>query len=181
MGEPGGDGEGSLAALPWPNLRGKRCLVRSSSPIDLAGEVRARGAATVDTEASGARYDVVVACAVLDDAPDAGRIAAELREQTRAVLLSIEPIDLRSSLVARGRPLFTPTSPGRFGFNGAGHRYLLESAGFSIERVSKPLSLPFVADDRGESGLDALVLRALTKTRGPGRLHRALLGRPVDA
>jgi len=165
-------------AVPWPNVRGKRCLalVGVGAP-DLGAEIDARGAASVDSDAAdGILYDVVMAWGVLAPAADPGAVAAQLRSATRGVAVSVEPIDLRTSVLARGRPLFSPTANGHLAFNGAGHRHLLEDAGFAIERVGRPFAIP----DSGAPApglVDGLLLRFLTGTPG-GRLHRALLVRP---
>lgn len=165
----------ALDALPWPNVRGKRCLVRAGAGApDLVGLLADRGAAAVDTDGDGAVYDVVVAWGVLDGADDAAATAGAMREAVRGVAVSCEPIDAWSSVVGRGRPLFTADR----GFNGAGHRFLLEQAGFSIERVGRPFAVP---DGATRGPVEALVLRALTRGAGGGRLHRAVLARPTLA
>lgn len=165
-----------IDALPWPNVRGKRCAVlRGPSSPDLASAVATRGAASVDEKLEdGVVYDVVVAWGVLDGADDAGGVAAQLRAATRGVAVSCEPIDLWSSLVGRGRPLFTADG----GFNGSGHRHLLEAAGFSIERVTRPFAEP---DGSRLSPFESLLLRGVTRASDRGRLHRALLARPTRA
>lgn len=174
----GAASEAVVDLLPWPNVRGKRCLALGGPGApDLATVLEARGAASVDTAADGV-YDVVVAWGVLAGAPDAPAVAATVRRATRGVALSSEPMELWPSLWSRGRPLFVPHGGGGFRFNGAGHRYLLEDAGFSIERVGRPFTVP---DGSARRAPEALVARALTGGGGDGTLHRALLARPVVA
>lgn len=174
-----------LAALPWPNVRGKRCLAIAPDPEQLATELWSRGAREVvalrpdgklvDVLAAHDQFDVVVAGQVLAPRPEPAAVASALRGVTRGVLVSWEPIDLVLSLVGRGRALFT-LGPDGVGFNGSGHRHVLELAGFAIERVSKPFVLgPTAAESIGRR----LALRALTGSSDGGELHRALLARPI--
>ena len=174
-----------LAALPWPNVRGKRCLAIAPDLDQLASELRSRGAREVVEQRSDAElpsvlaahdpFDVVVAGRVLAARPDPAAVASALRAVTRGVLVSWEPIDLVLSLVGRGRALYTLGHDG-VGFNGSGHRHVLELAGFAIERVSKP----FVTGPASPASIGhRLAVRALTGTSAGGQLHRALLARPV--
>ncbi|MEY2570977.1 MAG: hypothetical protein QOE63_1327, partial [Acidimicrobiaceae bacterium] len=176
-----------LAALPWPNVRGKRCLGLAPRGADVAAELERRGArevVAVDTDghfdlAALDPFDVVVAGDVLAGTTDPLAIARALRQVTRGVLLSWEPIDLSLSLVGRGRALYTIDATGgagRLGFNGSGHRHLLALAGFAIERVSKPFVVPGPIEP---SPLRRVALRALTGSSEGGVLHRALLARPA--
>lgn len=169
--------DGVVDALPWPNVRGKRCLVIAvEGAPDLAGAARDRGAATVDASATG-EYDVVLGWGVLTAAVAPADAAADLQKATRGVAVSCEPMDLWSSLWFRGRPVFVPQGD-CLGFNGAGHRSLLERAGFAVERVGRP----FVVGDGGDVGvLERAVTRVLTGSSEVGRLHRALLVRPTGA
>jgi hypothetical protein len=192
----GGDGIAStvapmdaLAALPWPNVRGKRCIGIAIDAPALAAELEQRGAREVatlpvDDDLAGAlaaaeQFDVVVAGAALAHSTEPLGIARLLHPVTRGVLLSWEPIDLALSLVGRGRALFTLDDDGRsgrIGFNGAGHRHLLAMADFAIERVSKPFVEPAAI---ALPPLRRLALRAITGSPEVGALHRALLARPL--
>jgi hypothetical protein len=171
-----------VQALPWPNVRGKRCLVVGSiEPADLVAAAHERGAASVDvTPAPEVRYDVVVAWRHLHGAPDPVAAARSLGAAVRGVVVSCEPLDLWLSVAARGRPLFTLDAGDGvpLGFNGAGHRRLLESAGFAIERTARP----FVVPEPGAAeptGPQRVVTRLLTGgSAPPGQLHRAVLARP---
>lgn len=170
--------DGVVDGLPWPNVRGKRCLVLAAEGApDLARAARDRGAATVDESATG-EYDVVLAWGVLAAAATPADAVADIRKATRGVAVSCEPMDLWSSLWSRGRPLFVPAGD-TLGFNGAGHRYLLEGAGLDIERVGRPF---VVVGDGGDGGmLERAATRLLTGSSAVGRLHRALLVRPTGA
>jgi hypothetical protein len=170
-----------VQALPWPNVRGKRCLVVGAiEPADLMAAALERGAASVDAApAPGVRYDIVVAWRHLHGAADPVAAARSLGAVVRGVVVSCEPLDLWLSVAARGRALFT-LEAGQgvpLGFNGAGHRRLLEAAGLAIERTARPFVLPEPGAQE-PTGLHRVVLRLLTGGSGAGYLHRAVLARP---
>ncbi|MGI8663291.1 MAG: hypothetical protein ACR2LQ_08805 [Acidimicrobiales bacterium] len=180
-----------LDAGIWPNVRGKRCLhvaaVGDPAARPMLEALQQRGAAEAvnvvlrdaeEVEAEGV-FDVVVATRVLHFSCAPTKLVAALRDVTRGVLLSTEPIDLWLSLLARGRPVSRLEGSGAqltLGFNGAGHRHLLEGGGFAIERVSKPFVVPEAAD---HSWAGALATRLLTGATEEGTVHRALLARPL--
>src|SRR4051794_19220334 len=100
----------ALAALPWPNVRGKRCLGIAPDHAALQRELEARGARTVEASAAADAmaaladaepYDVIVAGSVLASAPEPLVVAHALHAATRGVLVSWEPIDLDLSLAGR--------------------------------------------------------------------------------
>ncbi len=167
--------------LPWPNVRGKRCLDIARDGYGLADELRRRGAADVESrradeslDLAARPFDVTVAGDVLAGRRDPLPYARDLHTLTRGVLLSWEPIDLWTSLLGRGRALYGMDDDGGLEFNGGGHRALLERAGFAIERVSKPFTVPRAAPT---GRIEALALR-LVAGSDDGALHRAVLARP---
>jgi hypothetical protein len=196
---------GILDRLPWPNVRGKRCLAITAKTAATGDErvedaLRARGAAEVDViddvsaslderlalgrAADRPPYDVVVCVGVLAAVRDPLAAMTAVRQVTRGVALSLEPLEPILSLLARGIPLYTPAPPGSgdvVRFNGTGHRRLLELAGFAVERVSAPLALGDPAPMTSpRARAEHLIVRALTRGQGAGRLHRAMLARPVS-
>lgn len=206
--------------LPWPNVRGKRCLDIGTSDGYLAFELERRGAAEVvaiaglmpahdagfrlAAELTGSAaewqplsiddldrddvgmFDVVVCGSVLVHLRDPIRALEAVSRVTRGVFLSAEPIELWMSVLARGKPLFTLNGGEGdrpwLSFNGAGHKQLLTAAGFAIERTSKPYTVRFNQHPEPPPTLrnrvHAAGARAVTGTREPGVLHRALLARP---
>lgn len=186
--------------LPWPNLRGKRCLELGPSPGSLAAELRRRGAAEVvevdlaDATDAPSRlgdeghppFDVVVARDLTSTLRDPIPTMVGVRSVAHGLLLSIEPVDLWLSIVARGRPLLRPVGEGtelRLLGNGAAHKQLLAAVGFQVERTSRP----FVAEPSGArtgpagplAAVDRVVRRRLTGTSEEGVVRRALLARAV--
>lgn len=140
------------AALPWPALRGRRCLYLGARADQLKSELERRGPAeVVFREASVAlgglsatglgTFDVVVANGMLIRAGDPRDALEAVRSVCGESLLSVEPIDLGVSLLARARALSgrgrAPTRPDPVR-SGLGHRRLLESTGFVIQLTSKP-------------------------------------------
>lgn len=182
---------------PWPNVRGKRCLAIGSVDGDLAAELRRRGGADVvaiaqaqiatvhDLDPEVGMFDIVVCDGVLSRLHDPPRALEAIHRVTVGMLLSAEPIELWPSILGRGRPAITPQHGDgggqTFTFNGAGHKQLLETAGFTVERVAKPYAMPGVPPRERTSGsrrwLDALGMRAVTGSWAPTGLHRALLAR----
>jgi tRNA (mo5U34)-methyltransferase len=212
------------AALPWPDVRDKRCLDVGTGDGWFAFELERRGAAevvAVDSPAHSTgraadgrglrivaeqlgsavdwrecsiyeldpndlgRFEVVV-CADLLWSLDDPRLALHaVRSVTKTLLLSVEPVDLWLSIVARGRPRFTgDDAPSAVSarFNAAGQRSLLLDAGFETERASAPFVVPAgpgaPPEPTATTGtLTALVTRAVTRSALSGVLHRALVAR----
>jgi tRNA (mo5U34)-methyltransferase len=221
--------------LPWPDVRGKRCLDVGTYDGFFAFELERRGAAAVvatdisDHEqwdwparmrrqggeylasvagprkglgfeiaaaalGSGAEkreinvydlspgavgeFDVVVCGSLLLHLKDPVRALEAIRGVCRGVLLSAEQVDPWLSLVSRRRPagwlrggeLTQWLVP-----NVAGHRALVESAGFAIERTARPYAVPLgPAHPPLRRGLrERVATRALTG--GAGVPHAALL------
>ncbi len=229
-----------LDTMPWPDVRGKRCLDVGTYDGHLAFELERRGAAEVVAtdlsdhaewdwpvrmrdrgpaalsviagpekgrgfaiarELLGSRAERVV-ISVYDLSPDrvgefdvvvCGSLMLHLREPLRALgairsvcrehLLSAETIDL--ALIGR-RPVarldgvtelcqwWTP--------NRAGHRRMVEAAGFDVERAGRPYCValgpahPVPARGARQIGAE---LRTRFATRQRGVPHAAVLARPV--
>lgn len=168
---------------PWPNVAGKRCLAVASPALGgrVAAELQRRGAAeVVSVEPGGVgsavgRFEVAACVGLLPGHRDPVTVLAAVRPLVDVVLLSVEPIDPVLSVVGRGRNLFTLDAAG-FHANGGGHRQLLTSAGWIVERVSKPMLLE--VDGARPGRLGRLATRLLAGP-GPGVLHRAILARPA--
>jgi hypothetical protein len=186
-----GDPAHPMDRLPWPNVRGKRCLDLGAPDHRVAAELKRRGGAevisvdgTAELDPELGAFDVVVGVAVLAQVDAPLDVLQVVRRLTRGVFLSAEPIDLWTSVLGRGRPLFTLESGAgsqRFRFNGAGHKHLLDAAGFAVERVSRPYTVggpPPGAGSAGRDRVDGLATRVLTGSWDRGVLHRALLARP---
>jgi tRNA (mo5U34)-methyltransferase len=227
--------------LPWPDVRGQRCLDVGPWDGHLAFELERRGAREVVAAdiAGPAEWDLPIRdrergrqaiaalagpdpgagfhlaaealgssaqrmeCNVYDLAPErvgrfdvivCGSLLLHLRDPVRGLeairsvcdgwLLSAETI--RIGLTSLLRRL--PVAEVRGGTNGqwwipnaAGHRRLLESAGFEVEQTSRPYAIPFGpghprADPQRRLRLERLLTRALL--RRPGVPHVAALARP---
>ncbi len=232
-------------ALPWPDVRGRRCLDVGTFDGFFAFELERRGAAEVvaiDIEdhgrwdwpadarpgvAGGARmaafsgppkgdgfrllaelrgssaswralsvydldpadiglFDVVVMGSLLIHLRDPVAALEAVRSVCRGALLSSDQIELWLSVVGKGRPLARLHGSGQdcqwWRFNAAGHQRLLWSAGFAVERASRPYVVRFDAHPRPQWTPRHAAQRAattvLTGDRRAGVLHRALLARP---
>ncbi len=225
--------------MPWPDVRGKRCLDVGTSDGFLAFELERRGAAEVvatdiatheqwDWEAGlrdlGPQYlrhvegpamgigfelarelldssvvrrqlsvydlspehvgtfDVVVCGSLLLHLRDPLRALAAIRSVCRAELLCANQIDLGRSILQRRTPLVR--LDGTSGItqwwlpNAAGHRQMLDAAGFEIERESRPYCVPFgPAHPPRSSGPRSLVRGLMERlvTGNRGVPHLALL------
>jgi tRNA (mo5U34)-methyltransferase len=227
--------------MPWPDVRGRRCLDVGTADGFLAFELERRGAAEVvaldlpdpadwdwesHTQTLGAEYvravdgpqagaglrtarelrgsavqivsgsvydlepawlgsfDVVVCGSLLLHLRDPLRAVAGIRSVCRDQLLCTNQLDLGRTLTHPRSPLFR--LDGTSGVtqwwipNAAGHRQMLAAAGFAIERISRPYSIPFgpAHPPRGTSA-PALrhTLAQLLVTRGRGVPHLAVLAR----
>jgi tRNA (mo5U34)-methyltransferase len=227
--------------LPWPDVRGRRCLDVGAADGFLAFELERRGAAEVvaldlpapedwdwesHTDRTGPEYvravagpevddglrtavalrdsrvqvaagsvydldpswlgsfDVVVCGSLLLHLRDPLRALAAIRSVCRDRLLCTNQLDL-------GRTVTHPRSPllrldGTSGItqwwipNAAGHRQMLRAAGFTIEAVSRPYSIPFgpTHPPRGRSPRALRhALAQLAVTGGRGVPHLAVLAR----
>jgi hypothetical protein len=172
-----------LALPPWPNVIGKRCLDVESLDGRVADELKRRGAGDVlridvadfDPAALDGRYDIAACVGLTPRHRDPVTILQAIRPLVDVLLLSVEPIDPVLSLLGRGRSLYALDADG-FHASGGGHRQLVLSAGFVIERVSKPMLLDVDGPPPGRLGRLATRLLA---GEGSGVLHRAILARPA--
>lgn len=138
------------------------------------------------TPADIGAFDVVVCGTLLLHLRDPLRALEAVRSVTRGSFMSSEQIELWLSIVGRGRPLFKLRGTGGtcqwWLANAAGHRQMLVAAGFEVERASRPYVVEFnahpIAPQTPRTRLRALAMRAITGTRQPGVLHRAILARP---
>jgi tRNA (mo5U34)-methyltransferase len=151
----------------------------------IGSAVEWRSNAVTDLDGGGfGTFDIVVCGSLLSHLRDPIGAVWAMRSVTGGLFLSAEPIELGLSILGRGRPLFRLADlEGRLCPNAAGHRRMVQAAGFEIERVSRPYvvraqerqDLPATLRDRARS----LVTRAVTRDAAPGVVHRALLARPV--
>jgi tRNA (mo5U34)-methyltransferase len=137
------------------------------------------------TPAEVGRFDVVVCGDLLLHLRDPIRALEAIRSVCRGAFLSSETIELWLSILGRRRPWFRLEGSGvdcRWWLpNSAGHQQLLRSAGFTIERSSKPFVVPFNrAPGTSPSSMgraERLVRRLVAGSAAPGALHRGLLAR----
>jgi tRNA (mo5U34)-methyltransferase len=128
-------------------------------------------------------FDVVVCGSLLLHLKDPVRALEAIRSVCSGAFLSAEQVDPVLSLSSPGRPAgwFRAGHNTQWWIpNVAGHRALVESAGFVVERKVRPYSVPFGAAYPGgmrslRAGGLALATRALT--RGRGVPHAAVLAR----
>ena len=228
--------------LPWPDVRGKRCLDVGTYDGFLAFELERRGAASVvatdisdhsqwdwpwASRARGAEYLALVAgekgrgfaeahaalgssvvkeeISVYDLSPErlgefdvvvCGSLMLHLKnpvgalEAIRSVcgsaFLSAEQIDPVLSMVSPRRPgmWFRAGHETQWQIpNVAGLRALVESAGFRVERATRPYVVPFGAGypGSGTRGVRAAAHRVVTSAvaRGRGVPHAAVLAVPA--
>ena len=229
--------------LPWPDVRGKRCLDVGAADGFLAFELERRGAAEVvaadlrDHElwdwpphlrARGLEYlravagpekgvglrmakellgsevepidmsaydlspesvgefDVVVCGSLLLHLRDPMRALEAIRSVCRGQFMCTNQVDVGLTIVARRLPLarlYGMTDMCQWWVpNPAGHRHMIESAHFSIERETRPYAIPFgvghTPRERSARGLlDRLGRRVASG--GDGAPHHAILARPL--
>jgi tRNA (mo5U34)-methyltransferase len=139
----------------------------------------------LDPEEHG-EFDVVVCGSLLLHLQDPVRALEAIRGVCRGVLLSVEEVSLPLSLLARRRPLadmrFSATPTQWWVTNAAGHRRLLECAGFGVLRSSGLYCEPYGRghSPRGRGLRPALTsLARRTLAGGDGVPHHALLARPA--
>jgi tRNA (mo5U34)-methyltransferase len=225
--------------LPWPEVRGKRCLDVGTYDGFFAFELERRGAASVVAtdisdhsqwdwrradrergaewlasvagqkgrgfvlarEALGSavekreisvydlapsevgEFDVVVCGSLMLHLKNPVAALEAIRSVCRGLLLSAEQIDPVLTLLSPRRPAmwFRAGHETQWQIpNAAALRALVESAGFSVERVTRPYAVPFGAGYRGGGAVRSV--RAATHavatrlvTRGAGVPHAAVL------
>ena len=232
------DLRGVVERMPWPDVRGKRCLdvgtydgfmafelerrgadevvatdIASQEEWDMPPRLRETGADTLKDlmgrdqaagfdAAKGAlgssvqhvtasvyeldpaelgRFDVVVCGSLLLHLRDPLRALEAIRRVCAGAFLSAEQIDLPLTVLRRRRPALRLDGQSDlcqwFVPNAAGHRRMLEAAGFSLERWSRPYSIPYGVGHppRATAWRRALARRILTG--GDGVPHQAVLAR----
>jgi tRNA (mo5U34)-methyltransferase len=129
-------------------------------------------------------FDVVTCGSLLLHLRDPIRALEAIRSVCHGVFLSMETIRLALTAAHPRRPV-AEFRAGRncqwWVCNAAGHRQLLESAGFAVERASRPYSIPFGKGHsnaaRPASRGEQLLSRVMTGRRGVP--HSAILARPA--
>jgi tRNA (mo5U34)-methyltransferase len=227
--------------MPWPDVRGKRCLdvgpwdgflsfelerrgasevvctdISSPAEWDWPLLLRRRGPAYIEQlvgAKTGGGFEVArrlqgssverVEISVYDLSPErlgsfdvvvCGSLMLHLRDPVRALeairgvcegrFLSAEQIRPGLTLLRRRSPLADFRSGDRCQWwipNAAGHRALVSAAGFEIERIVRPYSIPLGPGHPGkgtESAGERLLQRLATGT--VGLPHSALLARPAQ-
>ena len=229
--------------MPWPDVRGKRCLDVGTYDGFLAFELEKRGAAEVvatdisdhahwdwpvEMRAKGAEYlaqvagpekgagfriakgalgssvekveiniydlspervgtfDVVVCGSLLLHLRDPMRALAAVRSVAAGQFLSSETIDLRLTLQHPRRPVMFFNGGGSMLHwsipNAAGHLQMLRSSGFTVERHTRPYTIPYgVSHPDRPRNLKSAVKETLERVMagGPGVPHAAALARAV--
>lgn len=230
-----------LEKMPWPDLRGKRCLEVGPYDGHLSFEMERRGAADVVAADIGSPWDwdwprrsrkqgpeavaaisgertgqgFAIARSALgssaerveinayDLSPETvgtfdfvlcGSLMLHLRDPVRALeairgicqgqFLSAETIDPVLTLLQGSRPAARLRGGELCQWwipNPAGHRSMLEAAGFGVESAVRPYAIPFGPNHPRARGLPAWSERLLTAavTRGVGVPHAAALCRPA--
>jgi tRNA (mo5U34)-methyltransferase len=133
-------------------------------------------------------FDVVFCGSLLLHLRDPVRALEAVRRVTKpdGVFVSSEQLELITTVLGRGRPLFRLDGSGQYCqwwlANAAGHRRLLYSAGFDVEQASPFYLMTFNEHPPPPRDIRNLARRALlyalTRSSDDGVLHRALAGRP---
>jgi tRNA (mo5U34)-methyltransferase len=231
-----------IERMPWPDVRGKRCLdvgpwdgflsfelerrgaseviatdISSPADWDWPALRRARGPVELEMLAGpspGAGFEVArrllgssverVECSVYELSPErlgsfdvvvCGSLMLHLRDPVRALeairgiceglFVSAEQIRPGLTLLRRRVPLAAFRGGERCQWwipNAAGHRALVSSAGFEIERAVRSYSIPLGPGHprRGTESVGERLLQRLA-TGSVGLPHSALLARPASA
>lgn len=234
------DLRGVVDKLPWPDVRGKRCLDVATYDGFYAFELERRGAAEVvatdiadhgdwdwpaaararggqalallagekgrgfavarETLGSAVRkvdvnvydldpeqlgsFDVVVCGSLLLHLRDPVRALEAIRSVCTGEFLSVEEVSRRFSLLLPRRPVadmrFDEQLCQWWVVNAAGHRRLIEIAGFEVTSAIPPFMLPFgVGSPDFRAGRGPARHTARFRRRRPGVTHAAALARPV--
>ncbi|MGH9120686.1 MAG: class I SAM-dependent methyltransferase, partial [Acidimicrobiales bacterium] len=128
-------------------------------------------------------FDVVVMGSLLIHLRDPIRALEAIRGVTRGQFLSSDQIELGLTWLSPHRPLYRLNGSGSecqwYNFNASGHCRLLYSAGFEIQKRSKPYSVRFNKHPLPtRRSVQTAATWALTGSSAPGVLHQALLARP---
>ena len=130
-------------------------------------------------------FDVVVVGSLLLHLRDPLRALEAVRSVCGGELLSMESIDLGLTALHPRKPVARLNGVGElcqwWEASAAGHRQMVRSAGFTIERSVGPYEVPFgPAHPPKRRGLATVPDRVLRRvlTGGPGVPHHAVLARP---
>ncbi len=127
-------------------------------------------------------FDVVVCGSLLLHLRDPFRALEAIRNVCDGVFMSCEQIDVTLSVFRRGLPLTNLSGIGKVQWhvpNVAGHKAMIRAAGFAVERVIRPYSIPFgVSHPPVHASARARFLCRLL-TKGWGVPHSALVARPA--
>jgi len=130
------------------------------------------------------RFDVVTMGSLLLHLREPLRALEAVRGVCRGCFLSVDQIDLGLSLLSPRRPVARLDGQSRLMHwwvpNAAGHRRMVRSAGFAIERTTGPHAVRYGRSHAGHGARATnpfTVARELVAGRGP--LHQAVLARPV--
>jgi tRNA (mo5U34)-methyltransferase len=131
-------------------------------------------------------FDVITIGTLLLHLRDPVGALEAVRSVCAGHLMSSEQIELWLSIAHRGRPIYRLNGSGQdcqwWLANARGHWQLLYSAGFEIEKQSKPYIVEFNVHPKPQRTpfhlVRRAVLRVLAGTANPGIFHRALLARP---
>lgn len=131
-------------------------------------------------------FDVVFCGTLLLHLRDPVRALEAVRRVTSGVFVSSEQLELWTTILGCGRPLFRLDGSGQYCqwwlANSAGHARLLWSAGFEVVQRSRFYVARYNEHPRPPVTLRDLprrvAMRALTGTRHDGILHRAAACRP---
>jgi tRNA (mo5U34)-methyltransferase len=131
-------------------------------------------------------FDVVVCGSLLLHLRDPVRALAAIRGVCSGQLMSAEQVDPWLALTRRKNPSALQRGGVRCQWwipNPAAHSRMVESAGFEIERTTKPYAIPFGPGHGyvgGRPGLRDRAAQAVTRALGGrrGLLHHALLATP---
>ena len=132
------------------------------------------------------RFDVVVVGSLLLHLRDPLRALEAVRSVCGGVLLSMESVDLGLTALHPRKPVARLNGVGElcqwWEASVAGHRQMVRSGGFTVERTAGPYEVPFgPAHPPKRRGLRTVPDRVLRRvlTGGPGVPHSAVLARPL--
>jgi tRNA (mo5U34)-methyltransferase len=132
-------------------------------------------------------FDVIVCGSLLLHLRDPVRALEAIRSVCRGSFLCTNQIDVRMTVLNRKAPRATFLGAGDYCQwwvpNPAGHKAMLESASWVIERESKPYAIPFGVGHRLRKTNLRGQLRKLARLAvagGDGVPHHAVLARPAD-
>jgi tRNA (mo5U34)-methyltransferase len=183
------DWEAHVASLGPQYVRavaGTKVSAGLNTARELRGSaVRVQSASIYDLEpATFGSFDVVVCGSLLLHLRDPLRALSAIRSVCRGRLLCTNQLDLGRTVTHPRAPLFR--LDGVSGItqwwipNAAGHRQMLRAAGFALERVSRPYSIPFGPAHPPRARTPSALGHALAQlliTGGRGVPHLAVLAR----